>query len=251
MRRKTQIDVSDDRSIRLIADVVSVDPRKAVRGLRLAIRNRWTKVFLDRQHQGQVAGRLGRHFPRDVVRITSTRTTLSHDDWTLMHRVRLDTLPLVGYHWVRQRSNSHCRADACRCSRENAQHLLNNCRMYMPLSRDRHNSIIALLQELLAKSGKCDSIEVERQLPGFNLRPDIQATVAGTRILIDVTVAYDTDAKMDAAHATKVAKYGQHGKVFPIVLGSLGSWGERNEDLRRFHSFHSGYRRPHGSLPNF
>jgi hypothetical protein len=106
--------------------------------------------------------------------------------------------------------------------------------MYMPLSRDRHNSIIALLRELLAKSGKCDSIEVERQLPGFNLRPDIQATVAGTRILIDVTVAYDTDAKMDAAHATKVAKYGQHGKVFPIVLGSLGSWGERNEDLRQF-----------------
>ena len=42
MRRKVRIDVSGDKSIRLISDVVSVDPRKAVRGLRLAVRNVWT-----------------------------------------------------------------------------------------------------------------------------------------------------------------------------------------------------------------
>jgi hypothetical protein len=37
MSRKTQIEVSGVKSIRLISDVVSVDPRKAVRGLRLAL----------------------------------------------------------------------------------------------------------------------------------------------------------------------------------------------------------------------
>ena len=232
MRRKTQIEVSGDKSIRLISDVISVDPRKAVRGLRLAIRNRWTKVFIDLRHQGQVAGRLGRCAPKDVVRITSARTTLKHDDWQLVHRVRLDALPLVGYSWVKQRTSNRCRA--CGADRENSQHLLNHCKAYMQLSRERHNSIVQLLQDLLVKNGKCDDVVVEQRVPGFSLRPDIQATVAGSKILIDVTVAFDTEAKMDAAHDAKVAKYGSHGRVFPVVLGSLGSWSEKNEDLRQF-----------------
>jgi hypothetical protein len=232
MRRKTQIEVSGDKSIRLISDVISVDPRKAVRGLRLAIRNRWTKVFIDLRHQGQVAGRLGRCAPKDIVRITSSRTTLKHDDWQLVHRVRLDALPLVGYSWVKQRTSNKCRA--CRGDRENSQHLLNHCKAYMQLSRERHNSIVQLLQDLLVKNGKCDDVVVEQRLPGFSLRPDIQAKVAGSKILIDVTVAFDTEAKMDAAHDTKVTKYGSHGRVFPVVLGSLGSWSEKNEDLRQF-----------------
>ena len=232
MRRKTRIEVSNDRTIRIIADVFSAEPCKAVRSLRAAVRSRWTKVFMGAPHQGQVANRLGLVAPRDIVRLTSARTTLSHDDYLLVHRVRLDVLPLVGYHWVNQRTSDKCRA--CRLDRENAQHLLNNCKLYMQLARERHNAIVTLLKDLLVKSGKCDQIAVERQLPGFNLRPDIQGSVAGSNFLIDVTVAFDSAQKMDAAHETKTAKYGAHGQTFPIVVGSLGSWNERNDDLRQF-----------------
>jgi hypothetical protein len=94
--------------------------------------------------------------------------------------------------------------------------------------------MVSLFHDLLVKNGKCDQIAVERQLPGFNLWPDIQGSVAGSNFLIDVMVAYHKTHKMDAARGTKTTKYGAHGRTFPIVVGSLGSWGERNEDLRQF-----------------
>ena len=232
LRRRTRIEVSSDKAIRVIADVISAEPRKAVRSLRSVVRNRWTKVFLDSPHQGQVARRLGLVSPKDVARLTSARTTLSHDDYRLVHRVRLDVLPLIGYKWVTEGANGKCRA--CKLDRENAQHLLNNCPCYLQLSRKRHDSIVALLRDLLSKNGKCQQIAVERALPGLSLRPDVQAMLAGTKFFVDVTVAFDSELKMTSAHISKINKYGSHGKVFPLVVGSLGSWSEHNEDLRSF-----------------
>ena len=50
----------------------------------------------------------------------------------------------------------------------------------MLLSRDRYHAIVDLLQALLIKPAWCDSMVVEQQLPGSNLRPDIEASVCGT-----------------------------------------------------------------------
>ena len=47
---KVQFDVSSDKSIELIADDVAVLLLKVVNGPRLAIRKRWTRMFIDKPH---------------------------------------------------------------------------------------------------------------------------------------------------------------------------------------------------------
>ena len=231
-RLRTRIDVSGDFSLRIIADDVSSVPAKVVRGLRQVVRKRHTDRFLEAPHQGKVAKTLALDTStKDMARQISTRTELGFEDWHYLHRARLDLLPLRGYVWSSP-PNQPCRRCGDRNSKENAFHLLNNCKLNMPLYTRRHNAVLDILANLLTKTGFEPAIN--RQTDGCELRPDVELSISGSRVLIDVRVSYDLAQNLEKARDEKVAKYKELGTTLPLIVGSLGSWLPTNDDIRAF-----------------
>ncbi|MFO0089667.1 MAG: RNA-directed DNA polymerase, partial [bacterium] len=226
-RQNVRIDVSGDESISIIADDVSVRPVKVVRGLRKAIRQRHTHDFISAPHQGKVAATLNlESSSRDMAKLMSFQTPLSFLDWKYLHRSRLDLLPLVGYPWsgMEDKSCRHCHRE-----NENGFHVLNHCRMNLVLATKRHDSILNLLEQLLRKHGLNPTIN--KEVPGQRLRPDVEFMLSGSRVLIDVNVPYDNEGNLEIAFNRKVTKYMTLGNILPLILGSLGSWHPRNDDI--------------------
>lgn len=229
-RLRVRIDFSGENSCRLLADEVSVLPLKAVRGLRKVVRERNTKRFMDSKHQGRVATALALGpKSKDMARLISCRTELRYEDWKYIHRARLDILPIRGYNW------SECQDKSCRhCGKmvENGLHVLNNCQSHLVKYTERHDSILNLFHQLLLRKGY--ATRINRALAGQQLRPDVQMQVNGTRLMVDVVVAYDTPENLDAAFNRKIEKYQSFGKILPLVVGSLGSWPLSNDDIKSF-----------------
>ena len=228
-RLGVRIDVSSEFSIRIIADDVSSLPVKAVRGLRTVVRQRWTEKLLAAPHQGRVATGLKLDSSKDTARLVSCRTELRIGDWKYLHCARLDLLPLRGYSWS-QYDDKSCR----RCGQdvENTFHVTNHCQNGLPLATKRHDSVLALLENLLIRKGF--STIVNRAPPGQRLRPDLETTLSGSRVMVDVAVSFDTPDCLLSAHTRKVEKYMTLGNILPLVVGSLGSWYPRNEEIRSF-----------------
>ena len=227
-RLVARVDVSGDEITRLVADDISVLPVKAIRGLRTVVRQRHTRKFLAASHQGKVANGLALDISsKDVARTLSCRTELGHEDWKLLHRARLDILPLRGYPWYANGDRS-CRR--CCQGSEDAFHVLNNCREGLVLATSRHDAVLGLLHQLLTRKGLTASIN--RAVPGQSLRPDVELQFAGARLMLDVVVSYDTPSNMEAAFRRKVDKYMTLGNILPLVVGSLGSWYPRNDEIR-------------------
>ena len=152
-RLRARIDVSGDQPLRIIADDVSSVPAKVVRGLRQVVRKRHTDRFIEAPHQGKVAKALALDTStKDMARQISTRTELGFEDWRYLHRARLDLLPLRGYVWSSP-PNKPCRRCGDRRDKENAFHLLNHCKLNMPLYTKRHNAVLDMLANLLTKAG--------------------------------------------------------------------------------------------------
>ena len=229
-RLGVQIDVSSDKSLTIIADDVSVLPSKAVRGLRSVVRARWTGKFLAAKHQGQVAsGLVLDKMSKDTAKQISIHTDLNSNDWTLLHRARLDLLPLIGYQW------GGTAVKKCRCCRsdvENVRHLTSNCRIWMRERRARHDEVLEDLKKILEARGF--QVRSNKCWPGSELRPDLEVEAAGTKTIIDVTVAFDEPGNMQRAFDRKVEKYQHLSQTFPLVLGALGSWKPENEAIRSF-----------------
>ena len=108
--------------------------------------------------------------------------------------------------------------------------MLNNCPVGLYLFTERHNAVLDLLADLLRRQGR--QIRVDDSVAGENLRPDIELFVSGSRVMIDVSISYDTLQCLEAAHQRKVSKYRHLGTILPLVVGSLGSWAPRNEEIR-------------------
>jgi len=226
-RQNVRIDVSGDESILIIADDVSVRPVKVVRGLRKAIRQRHTHDFISAPHQGKVAATLNLDSSsKDMAKLLSQQTPLSFLEWKYLHRSRLDLLPLVGYPWsgMEDKSCRHCHRE-----NENGFHVLNHCRMNLVLATKRHNAILHLLEQLLRKHGLNPTIN--KEVPGQRLRPDVELMLSGSRVLIDVNVPYDNEGNLEIAFNRKVTKYMTLGNILPLIVGSLGSWHPRNDDI--------------------
>jgi hypothetical protein len=102
--------------------------------------------------------------------------------------------------------------------------------MGLTLATKRHDSVLNLLATLLRKKGHV--VTVNRAPPGQRLRPDVELEISGSRVLIDVAISYDIKENLEAAFERKVSKYRHLGNTLPLVLGSLGSWHPRNEDIR-------------------
>ena len=62
----------------------------------------------------------------------------------------------------------------------------------------------------------------------------LEVEAAGTKTIIDVTVAFDEPGNMQRAFDRKVEKYQHLSQTFPLVLGALGSWKPENEAIRSF-----------------
>ena len=108
--------------------------------------------------------------------------------------------------------------------------MLNNCREGLVLATSRHDAVLGLLHQLLTRKGLTASIN--RAVPGQSLRPDVELQFAGARLMLDVVVSYDTPSNMEAAFRRKVDKYMTLGNILPLVVGSLGSWYPRNDEIR-------------------
>ena len=108
--------------------------------------------------------------------------------------------------------------------------MLNNYREGLALATSRHDAVLGLLHQLLTRKGLTASIK--RAVPGQSLRPDVELQLAGARLMLDVVVSYDTPGGMKAAFRRKVDKYMTLGNNLPLVVGSLGSWYPRNDEIR-------------------
>ena len=229
-----RIDVSGDMSdLKIVADDVSARPCKAVRGIRKAVRSRWTERLAALPHQGKASTGLRLDGSSDLARMVSCRTELRFEDWPLLHQARLDLLPLRGYKWSAG-GNKTCRR--CGTGRENAFHVLNQCRVNTGLMTERHNSVLGLLEQLMTRYGL--QAKVNRRLEGTDLRPDVELSIAGARLMIDVAVSYDTPENLKSAHDRKVDKYLVHGNIKPLIVGSLGSWYPNNDEIRSLLGIH-------------
>ena len=100
----------------------------------------------------------------------------------------------------------------------------------MAQATQRHNSVQDMLAAQLTRKGLRPN--VNRALPGTSVRPDIEVTLNGARLMIDVAVAFDDPVNLEAAYTRKVEKYQEHGVILPLVVGSLGSWYPPNDDIR-------------------
>ena len=233
-RLKARVDISSDWNIYIVADDVRVQPCKAVKGLHTAVRKHHTGRFIAIPHQGTVAAAFTKETspPKDIARLTSCRTTLSHMDWPLLFQARLDMLPLRGYPWALFESK-HCRH--CHSGEETTSHVLNSCRHNLTKYYNRHNAIQEKLDSLLRKAGINATINrrlPEKDLTGRIRRPDLEFELANSRIMIDVTVAHDRIDNTEAAYQRKIDRYVSFGIIKPLVVGSLGFWHPKNDEIR-------------------
>ena len=231
------VDVSNANDIQLSVDDVAVRPIKAVRGLRLAIRQRYTAEFAAAPHQGRVAaGLILDNETKDIARFTSVNTELSIKDWRLIHKTRLDLLPLRGYSWC-DATDKTCRK--CGEGVETAFHITNNCKMGLELATKRHNAILDCLEEVIRNKG-LESTKDQRY-GNTRLRPDLVTKVQGTTRIIDVVVAFDEPSHLEEAYKRKKDKYHEisSGTILPLVVGSTGAWVKTNDDIKTTLGIHA------------
>lgn len=220
-----RIDVSGEEYSKIIADDVSSISLKAVRGLRTALRQRWTSSFFA-DDQGRVAAGLAIENSKDTAAMVSCRTPLTFQDWHYIHRARLGVLPVKG------NPGSKLADQTCRLGcgkKETSHHVVSSCKANMVMSTKRHDSILDLLVTEAEKLGH--QLSVNRAVEDSSLRPDVVVTTTNPPIFIDVTVPFDIPSGMERAHAKKIDKYQHLGSVLPLVVGALGSWLPTNDEI--------------------
>ena len=204
--------------------------------MRTAVRSWHTKTFAAAPHQGAVASALLLDKSNDTAASISTRTRMSFDDWRFVFRARLCLLPVRGLPGL-SLPDQGCRR-CSECSLETVAHVLNSCRANRGLFIKRHDLVLDALVPLLRSAGHRPT--VNRNTEDGRQRPDI--LVAGNPpLVIDVTVPFDRTDNLRRAAEAKVARYSNIGRVFPLVVGSLGSWLPGNDDIR--YAFGIGARR--------
>ena len=220
-----RIDVSGEEYNKIIADDISVVSLKAVRGLRTALRQRWTEDFM-KDDQGRVAAGLALEKSKDTAAMVSCRTPLSFQDWHYIHRARLGILP------VKCKPGSKISDQKCRlgCGKdETSHHVVSCCQVNMVMNTKRHDSILSLLATEAEKHGH--RLTVNKAADDNSMRPDLLINSVNPPLIIDVTVPFDIPNGMERAHGNKMEKYRHLGPVLPLVVGALGSWLPTNDEI--------------------
>jgi Reverse transcriptase (RNA-dependent DNA polymerase) len=223
--KRIRIDVSGEEYSKVIADDISSISVKAVRGLRTAMRQRWTNRLLSAQ-QGKVATGLALDMAKENAGLLSCRTPLTFQEWHFLHKARLGILP------VRGGPGSKSTVKTCRlgCTKlETTDHVVCGCQVNSALLINRHNSILELIAEETEKLGH--SVSVNLAVGNSGLRPDLVVNSTNPPTIIDVTVPLSSADGLEKAKARKIEKYNHLGLVLPLVVGSLGSWLPSNDEI--------------------
>ena len=219
--------IADDNSIE--EEFIVVESRKAVRGLRTAVRFRHSVKLMEKPSQGRVARALNMDPTscRDITRMTAVRTELYFQDWHYIHAGRLGLLPLKGRPGA-QGEDQLCRR--CMKFKETTHHVVNGCPAGLVLARKRHDNVQSILTEALRKAGH-EVGETQNELDP-NLRPDIVVKTTNPPTIIDVAVSFDDEEAMCKRGEIKVEKYRHLGTVLPFIVGSFGAWWRENERIK-------------------
>ena len=108
--------------------------------------------------------------------------------------------------------------------------MLNHCREGLVLATRSQDDVLDLFHWLLTRKGH--EATINKAVLGQRLRPDVEFLHAVARLMVDVAVSYDTPRSLDAAFRRKVEKYEALGRTLPLVVGSLGSWHPRNDEIQ-------------------
>jgi len=128
--------------------------------------------------------------------------------------------------------NPICRA--CGEKDETLGHILGQCPHTKPKRIKRHNEIVNLIKERLAKSGRIMTEPVIEH-EGERYKPDLVIVNEEGLLVLDVTVRYENKDFLAAAAREKIEKYkhialklknelkAKNARVVPIVIGSRGA----------------------------
>jgi len=184
---------------------------------------------------------------RASFQFTSDGRHLSYGAYRWIHKARLLLLPLNSY---RHDRNFDKRCRRCSSDSETLLHVLNHCRYNLSHRvTARHNAVQNLFIDTVRRCVKRPyQIAVDKvcDVTGPRLRPDIlvRDEQAKRMFIIDVTCPFDSsDVAFYEARCHKIGKYAGIEDYYrargysvvndALIVGSLGAWDPRNDDLLR------------------
>ena len=209
-------------------------------------------TFLHRVHQEREAqdlmdlpdqGKVARALVEDIHGNGSSwiynGLNMRFSDWRFIHRARLNLVPTNQNKSVwNPDESSACRK--CQYHAETLPHVLCHCPTNMVQIRERHNNVL----NRLTKAVRFGFVRVDQQVPGTSdqSRPDLVIEENNDVTVIDVTCPFDNGpTALSEAEKSKVEKYqhliphysaiGKKCKVLAFVIGSLGTWHPKNEEV--------------------
>jgi hypothetical protein len=217
---------SDDSPPTIFADDSTTEANPVSSFLHRAVQQRYGKKLMDLPDQGKVARCLVSDDYGNSSTWQNSGLNIRFKDWRFIHKPFIHCLPTnaVKARW----SNT---APTCRhCPEaETLPHILNHCRPDLVHIRQRHNKLVTRITNAV----------------GFGNVTTDRAIVDDKKVLIiNVTCPFDNgpDALEEAA-TEKVNKYlplkehftnlKKQCKIYPFIIGSLGSWYPQNELLLR------------------
>ena len=161
-------------------------------------------------------------------------------DWRFIHRARTNTLPTNAAKSRWSNTSPACRRCHASSQPETLPHILCHCRPNMVSIRDRHNRIVTRLSKAIYRG----DVTLDQSVPDAPSadRPDIVIRDGNNVIIIDVACPFENDADaLQTAADRKCSKYqpladhfkaqGKNAKVFGFIVGALGSWFPKNEEV--------------------
>lgn len=162
-----RIDVSGlESSAQVVADEISCSSAKAARGLHSAIQSLRTASLASAPHQGRVVQGILLNSFNDMVRLKSRQTSLSSDEWKLIHQSRLGILPLLGAPDI---APSDQRCHRCKEDVEKTAHVTSYCRVNLPSIGRYHEEVLEEIVGTIRKAGHV--IHVNQVIRDSFLRP--------------------------------------------------------------------------------
>ncbi|XP_048514042.1 uncharacterized protein LOC125501691 [Athalia rosae] len=164
-------------------------------------------------------------------------------DWRFIHRARLDVLPLNG---ARRWGDGDKRCRRCGGGLESLPHVLCHCQPHSAAWQLRHDAVVERVAKACRLPG---TMRINKRVEGVDgdlgaLRPDIVVRHEPSKsiVIVDVTVPFEnTYSAFEEARGRKIEKYkpladALHGDgykvaVSAIVVGALGSWDPKNEQV--------------------
>lgn len=161
-------------------------------------------------------------------------------DWRFIHKARTNTTPTNANKHRWSNTNPECRRCRGNSHAETLPHILCHCPPNMVPIRSRHDRIVTRLSNAIYRGEISRDVAVP-DAPGRD-RPDLVIRDGQRVIIIDIACPFENDQDaLDVAATRKVEKYqyiadhlklqGLDAKVFPFIIGALGSWYPGNGNL--------------------